>query len=96
MTDTSLDLAAVRAAFDRQIRRNADAGEPGAMVEADAGVLRWVAPGTQTSCIIWSSLTGDSADAVIAAQQALLQPLAARPWSGSTTTTISLPTCRRG
>ena len=70
MTDTSLDLAAVRAAFDRQIRRNADAGEPGAMVEADAGVLRWLAPGTQTSCITWSSLTGDSADAVIAAQKA--------------------------
>ena len=58
----------MRAAFDAQIRRNTRAGEPGAVVEADAGVLRWLAPGTQTSCITWSELTSDSADAVIAAQ----------------------------
>jgi len=58
----------VRAAFDAQVRRNTRAGEPGAVVEADAGVLRQVAPGTQTSCITWSELTSDSADAVIAAQ----------------------------
>ncbi len=38
------------------------------MVEASPGVLRWLAPGTQTSCITWSELTGDSADAVITAQ----------------------------
>ncbi len=63
-----VDTHAVRAAFDAQIRRNTRAGEPGAVVEADAGVLRWLAPGTQTSCITWSELTGDSADAVIAAQ----------------------------
>ena len=63
-----MDTHAVRAAFDAQIRRNTRAGEPGAVVEADAGVLRWLAPGTQTSCITWSELTGDSADAVIAAQ----------------------------
>jgi GNAT superfamily N-acetyltransferase len=63
-----VDTHAVRAAFDAQIRRNTRAGEPGAVVEADAGVLRWVAPGRQTSCITWSELTGDSADAVIAAQ----------------------------
>lgn len=66
---TALDIPAVRAAFDAQIRRNADAGEPGAAVEADDGVLRWVAPGTQTSCILWSSLTGATADQVIAAQK---------------------------
>ena len=58
----------MRAAFDAQIRRNTRAGEPGAVVEAGAGVLRWLAPGTQTSCITWSELTSDSADAVIAAQ----------------------------
>ena len=58
----------MRAAFDAQIRRNSRAGEPGAVVEADAGVLRWLAPGTQTSYITWSELTRDSADAVIAAQ----------------------------
>ena len=44
------------------------AGEPGAVAEADAGVLRWLAPGTRTSSITWSELTSDSADAVIAAQ----------------------------
>lgn len=58
----------MRAAFDAQIRRNSRAGEPGAVVEADAGVLRWLAPGTQTSRITWSDLTSESADAVIAAQ----------------------------
>jgi GNAT superfamily N-acetyltransferase len=58
----------VRAAFDAQIRRWTGAGEPGAVVEADAGVLRWLGPGTQSSCITWSELTRDSADAVIAAQ----------------------------
>jgi GNAT superfamily N-acetyltransferase len=64
-----VDIDAVRAAFDAQIRRKADADEPGAVIESDAGVLRWVAPGTQTSCIIWSQLSADSADAAIAAQR---------------------------
>ena len=63
-----MDTYAVRAAFDAQIRRNTRADEPGAVVEADAGVLRWLAPGTQTSRVTWSELTSDSADAVIAAQ----------------------------
>jgi GNAT superfamily N-acetyltransferase len=58
----------MRAAFDAQIRRNTQAGEPGAVAEADAGVLRWLAPGTRTSSITWSELTSDTADAVIAAQ----------------------------
>lgn len=58
----------MRAAFDAQIRRRTRADEPGAVVEAGAGVLRWVAPGTRTSCITWSGLTRDCADAVIAAQ----------------------------
>lgn len=60
----------MRAAFDAQIRRKAAADEPGAVVEADDGVLRWVAPGTETSCIIWSALSDSTADAVIAAQKA--------------------------
>ena len=64
-----VDIQAVRAAFDAQIRQKAEADEPGALVEAEAGLLRWVAPGTQTSCIIWSQLTADSADAAIAAQK---------------------------
>jgi GNAT superfamily N-acetyltransferase len=63
-----VDIRAVRAAFDAQIRRSTQAGEPGAVAEADAGVLRWLAPGTRTSTVTWSGLTSDTADAVIAAQ----------------------------
>jgi GNAT superfamily N-acetyltransferase len=64
-----VDIQAVRAAYDAQIRQKAEADEPGALVEAEPGLLRWVAPGTQTSCIIWSQLTPDSADAAIVAQK---------------------------
>ena len=63
-----MDTHTVRAAFDTQIRRRTRGDEPGAIVEASPGVLRWLAPGTQTSCITWSGLDDDSADAVIAAQ----------------------------
>jgi GNAT superfamily N-acetyltransferase len=63
-----VDIPTVRAAFDAQIRQSTRADEPGAVVDADAGVLRQVAAGTQTSRITWSELTSDSADAVIAAQ----------------------------
>lgn len=59
----------MRAAFDAQIRRRAEADEQGAVIEFDAGVLRWVAPGAQTSRITWSALTADTADQVIAAQR---------------------------
>jgi GNAT superfamily N-acetyltransferase len=65
-----VDIGAVRAAFDAQIRRKEKADEPGAVIEADDGVLRWVAPGTETSCIVWSALAHDTADAAIAAQKA--------------------------
>jgi GNAT superfamily N-acetyltransferase len=65
-----VDIDAVRAAFDAQIRRKTETDEPGAVIEPDTGVLRFVAPGTQTSCVVWSQLTPDSADAVIAAQRA--------------------------
>jgi len=64
-----VDIQAVRAAYDAQIRRHSTADEPGAVIEADARVLRWVAPGRQISCITWSGLTPDSADAVIAEQK---------------------------
>jgi GNAT superfamily N-acetyltransferase len=64
-----VDIEAVRAAYNAQVRQNSEAPEPGAVVEADAGVLRYVAPGAQTSCIVWSQLTPESADAVIAAQR---------------------------
>jgi GNAT superfamily N-acetyltransferase len=69
VTREPLDIDAVRAAFDAQIRRRTEPDEPGAAVESDAGVLRWVAPGTQTSRINWSALTDDTADQVIAAQR---------------------------
>jgi GNAT superfamily N-acetyltransferase len=65
-----VDIDAVRTAFDAQIRRKAEPDEPGAVVEADGGVLRWVAPGSQTSCVIWSALTAETADKAIAAQRA--------------------------
>jgi GNAT superfamily N-acetyltransferase len=65
-----VDIDAVRTAFDEQIRRKPEPDEPGAVVEADEGVLRWVAPGSETSCIIWSALTDSTADTVIAAQKA--------------------------
>jgi GNAT superfamily N-acetyltransferase len=64
-----VNIDAVRTAFDEQIRRKAEPDEPGAVVEADEGVLRWVAPGSETSCIIWSALTDSTADTVIAAQK---------------------------
>jgi GNAT superfamily N-acetyltransferase len=63
-----VDIQAVRAAFDEQIRRKTEPDEPGAVIAADIGVLRWVAPGDQTSCITWSELTRQNADEVIAAQ----------------------------
>jgi GNAT superfamily N-acetyltransferase len=63
-----VDIDAVRAAFDAQIRRKTEPDEPGSVIEADDGVLRWVAPGDEASCIIWSGLTGPTADEVIAAQ----------------------------
>ncbi len=64
-----MDVQAVRAAYDAQVRRATRTTEPGAVVEADEGVLRYVAPDAQASCIVWSQLTAESADAVITAQR---------------------------
>jgi GNAT superfamily N-acetyltransferase len=63
-----VNIQAVRAAFDAQIRRKTEADEPGSVIETSDGVLRWLAPDSQESCIIWSQLTGETADDVIAAQ----------------------------
>jgi len=38
-------------------------------VQVSDEVVRWVAPGTQTSCIIWSGLTEATADRAVAAQK---------------------------
>jgi GNAT superfamily N-acetyltransferase len=65
-----MDVEAVLAAFDAQVRRSTNAESSGGAFERDDGVLRWVAPGTQVSMIAWSQLTGASADAAIAAQRA--------------------------
>jgi GNAT superfamily N-acetyltransferase len=65
-----MDVRAVRAAFDAQVRRRTDDPEAGCVVEQDGEVLRLVAPGAQVSCIVWSQLTADTADAAIAAQRA--------------------------
>jgi GNAT superfamily N-acetyltransferase len=69
VTTHLLDIGAVRAAYDSQIRRRTEPDEPGAVVERDEGVLRFVAAGLQTSWINWSALTDDTADRVIAAQR---------------------------
>jgi hypothetical protein len=66
----AVDVKAVRAAFDAQIRRRTADMETGGVVERDGDVLRWLAPGEQTSTIIWSRLTEDSVDAAVAAQRA--------------------------
>jgi GNAT superfamily N-acetyltransferase len=65
-----MDVEAVRAAFDAQIRRRTDDEGAGGVVERDGSVLRWVAPAAQVSMIVWSELTADSADAAIASQRA--------------------------
>jgi GNAT superfamily N-acetyltransferase len=69
VTMEPLDIEAVRAAYDAQIRRRTEPDEPGAVIEPDEGVLRWVAPGSQTSRIDWSALTDETADQVIDAQR---------------------------
>jgi GNAT superfamily N-acetyltransferase len=64
-----VDVDAVRNLFDSQVRQSRRVADEGAAIELDAGVLRYVAPGTQTSCIVWSQLTPESADTVIATQR---------------------------
>lgn len=68
LSDTAL------AAFDAQVRRSTDPGEPGARVEADDTLVRWLSPDSKgTSCITWSRLDAGTADAVIAGQVAFFQ-----------------------
>jgi GNAT superfamily N-acetyltransferase len=63
-----VDIQAVRAAYDAQVRRRTVPDVQDTVIETDAGVLRWLAPGTQTSRIEWSDLRDENADAVIAEQ----------------------------
>jgi hypothetical protein len=63
ITDSAL------AAFDSQVRQGTQTDEPGARVEADGTIVRWVAADEQgSSWITWSRLDERNADAVIAAQ----------------------------
>jgi GNAT superfamily N-acetyltransferase len=70
-----MDLDQVRAAFDAQIRRNTTVLEPGvAAISATPGVLREIAVrGQGFSCITWSELDEQSADAAIAEQLAFFR-----------------------
>jgi GNAT superfamily N-acetyltransferase len=71
VTWLTVDSASALAAYDAQIRRGSQGGEPGARVERDATVVRWISPDPDgSSCITWSGLEPASADAVIDAQVA--------------------------
>ncbi|GAA2212229.1 GNAT family N-acetyltransferase [Nonomuraea monospora] len=59
----------VLAAFDREMRREAVADDPGAVVERDGDVVRQVGPEDGWNGVLWSGLrSGEDADAAIAAQ----------------------------
>jgi GNAT superfamily N-acetyltransferase len=62
-----VDLAAVRAAFDDQMRRRVPAG-PDARVEQDKKVTRVLALDGTWAAVMWSDLSEADADAVIAAE----------------------------
>jgi GNAT superfamily N-acetyltransferase len=62
-----VDLQAVRAAFDEQMRRS-PAESPGGRIEADERVTRTVGADGSWSAVVWSGLTEADADDVIAAE----------------------------
>lgn len=64
-----VDLAAVRAAFDRQMRRDVLPG-PDSRVEKDDRVTRVLGLDGTWAAVVWSDLAEDDADAVIAAETA--------------------------
>ena len=64
-----MDLAAVRAAFDDQMRRDVAPG-PDSRVERDERVTRNLALDGSWAAVLWSDLTDADADAVIAAETA--------------------------
>jgi GNAT superfamily N-acetyltransferase len=63
-----MDHEAVLALFDRQMRREARADEPGARIERVGDVVRQVGPGAGWNGVLWSGLDEASADAAIAEQ----------------------------
>ena len=68
-----VDLAAVRAAFDDQMRRRVPPG-PDSTVERDERVTRMVALDGTWAAVVWSDLADGDADAVIAAETARQVP----------------------
>jgi GNAT superfamily N-acetyltransferase len=62
-----VDLPAVLAAFDEQMRRHPAAG-PGVRVEVEERVTRTVGTDASWSAVVWSDLTEANADEVIAAE----------------------------
>lgn len=66
-----MEIAAVLAAFDGQVRRATRPDGSGARIEADGRVVRWLSAGGRGwSGIAWSQLSDRDADQVIAAQVA--------------------------
>lgn len=65
-----MDITAVRAHFDQQIRQNARPDGPGTRIEHSDGVVRQIGPVHAWNGILWwdQELAGDAADAAIAAQ----------------------------
>lgn len=67
-----MDHAAVLAAFNEQVRRHTGPDGTGATFIEDGPVIRRLAePGHDGSCVLWSDLRADTADAVIAGQVAI-------------------------
>jgi GNAT superfamily N-acetyltransferase len=64
-----VDLAAVRTAFDDQMRRRVPPGAD-STVQQDERVTRMLALDGSWAAVVWSDLTADDADAVIAAETA--------------------------
>ncbi|MEV0221886.1 GNAT family N-acetyltransferase [Streptomyces sp. NPDC050704] len=63
-----MDHEAVLALFDRDMRENARADSPGAVVERVEGVVRQIGPEQGWSGVLWSDLADADADVVIAEQ----------------------------
>lgn len=64
----AMDLTAIRARHDRQLRLGARPDGPGARIERDGPVVRRTGPAHGWNGVLWSGLGPDDADAVIAAQ----------------------------
>jgi GNAT superfamily N-acetyltransferase len=68
-SDAAVDLPAVLAAFDEQMRRRPVAG-PGVRVEAEDRLTRTVGTDGSWSAVVWSDLTESDANGAIAAEVA--------------------------